>query len=374
MSENRTLVVMVEPQPTLRGPQRTLLELATYAARQNDVLVAVPEGYVSRALRRDAPHVRLLPLPFHGSRVASWGQGSSVLLSALGSERRRILIHANGLSALNLAAPVARRLDAPVLVHFHAYEILARSRLYLSLWRWLGVRMSFFPVSEFSRGLLEGTSVRPLVRAVLPNPVDCAAAHVNRDGPRSPFRVGFVGGKTPRKGLDLLIEIADLLRDEPVEWRVYGMPPGRRTPYLDWCREEIRRRGLGDSIRWLGKFEDPRSAYANMDALLIPSRRESFSRVALEGMASGLPVIATRVTGLSEVISDGFSGLLFDPRHPEEGARHIARILHDAGLRDRLTAVGPRAASRFDLPDVGRSLEGFYRELLANGDGRAGHG
>ncbi|MGH2572644.1 MAG: glycosyltransferase family 4 protein [Actinomycetota bacterium] len=366
MSNDQALVVMVEPQPTMRGPQRTLLELATYAARRSDVLVAVPEGFVSRILRQEASNVRLLPLPFHNSRVASWTQGASALLAALNSERRPVLIHANGLSALNLAAPVARRLDAPVLVHFHAYEILPRSRVYLSLWRWLGVRMRFFPVSEFSRGLLEGTSVRPLVRAVLPNPVDCAASHVERDGPRTPFRVGFVGGRTPRKGLDLLIEIADLLRDEHVEWRVYGISVDRRNSYLDRCRLEIRRRGLERNIRWLGKFEDPRSAYSSMDALLIPSRQESFSRVALEGMASGLPVIATRVTGLSEVISDDVSGLLFDPQRPQEGADHVRRILHDSGLRARLMTVGRRTANRFDLSAVGRTLDGFYRELLAS--------
>ena len=364
------LIVMVHPLGGMRGPARTLIDLAGYLAGRWDVLVAVPEGFVSGTVRETMGEANVLPIPLSSSRAVSWARGSRALLAALRQQRRPVLIHANGLSALNLVAPAAEVLRAPVFVHFHAYEIMFRSRLVLGAWNRLRVRMSFFPVSDFSRGLLEGTAIKPLVRGVVPNPVTLDTFRTSRDGPRHPFRVGFVGSKSPRKGLHVLVEVARLLRDEDVEWHIYGIDlPGDQDHYVDECIRRTRDLGIQDRIRWHGKVSDVSQAYANVDALLIPSSQESFCRVALEGMASGLPVVASRIAGLSEIVWEDHSGLLFDHLHAEEAAEHLRRIVHDDDFRARLTEGGVRASSRFDLPVIGRRLEFFYRELLEDGIG-----
>jgi glycosyltransferase involved in cell wall biosynthesis len=359
------LIVMVHPLAGMRGPARTLLDLAGYLAGSWDILIAVPHGFLSRTVHDTLGEAEVLPLPLSSSRPLSWLRGSTALLSAVQRRRRPVLIHANGLSALNLAAPVARHLKAPVFVHFHASEIPLRTRLVLGTWGRLHVRMNFFPVSDFSRGLLEGTSVRPLVQGVIPNPIACSTFRTHRDSPRRPFRVGFLGSKSPRKGLHVLIEVARLLREEDLEWHLYGLDlPRARDEYVDQCIMRIEELGLQDKFRWHGKVEDLPAAYAAIDALLIPSSQESFSRVALEGMASGLPIVASRIAGLSEVVWDEYSGLLFDPLHPEEAGEHLRRILHDADFRIGLMEGASRAASRFDVPVIGRRLEHFYQDLL----------
>lgn len=345
-----------------------MLALAGYLAERRDVAVAVPEGFVSRAIRRDVPGARLLLLPGAPVRAMRWGRRSSFLMRTLALERRPVLLHANGLSGLNLVAPVARQLDAPVFVHFHASEIAPRSRAFLQVWKTVGVRMAFFADSCFSRGILEATGVRALVGGVLPDPMDLATFAVEREGPRRPFRVGFVGSKSPNKGLHRLVAIARLLRDEQIEWHLYGIDLERnRTPYVEQCLGELERVGLADKIRWYGQVEDTRDVYARMDALLLPSGQENIPRVALEAMASGLPVVATRVGSVPEAVWDGVAGGLFDPRNPEEGAERLRRIATDSDLWRELSAGAVRAASRFDVSAVGRLLERFYGDMLQNG-------
>jgi glycosyltransferase involved in cell wall biosynthesis len=361
-------VVMVHPQGGLHGPARSMLGLAGYLAERRDTVVAVPEGFVARTIRERVPRADLLVLPGGPSQPVRWSRRRSFLMRALSADRHQVLLHANGLSGLNLAAPVARKLDAPVFVHFHASEINARSRAFLQMWKSLGVRMTFFPDSSFSRGLLEATGIRALVGGVLPDPIDRATFAVERGIPHRPFRVGFVGSKSPNKGLHRLIEIARLLREEQVEWHLYGIDlETGRTPYVERCLAVIDSVGLSDRITWGGKVEDTRAAYAGMDVLLLPSDQENIPRVALEAMASGLPVVATRVGSVPEAVWDGVAGGLFDPRNPEEGAERLRRIAADSDLWRELSAGAVRAASRFDVSAVGRLLERFYGDMLHNG-------
>jgi glycosyltransferase involved in cell wall biosynthesis len=366
--EARSPVVMVEPTPGHGGPQRTLLALARYLAERRPLIVAVPEGFVSRTLRAEAPGADVLPLPFYPSRARSWARGSATLLSRLVEGPPPALLHANGLSALNLVAPTARRLNVPVFVHFHASEIRPRSKVFVKVWERLGVRMSFFPVSDFGRELLEKAGMRTLVRGVLPNPVERTEAPRNR--PHQPFRVGFVGSKNPIKGLHYFVRVARSMQDEDVEWHLYGIDldlERHRTPYVQRCLAEIGAAGLDGRFKWCGRVEDVAAAYASVDALLVPSQQESLPRVALEGMASGLPVVATRVGAIPEVVTDNVSGQVFDLHRPEQAAEHVRGLVRDPHLWSRLSSGAIEVARRFDIRDVGQLIERYYGEVLANG-------
>lgn len=359
------VILMVHPESGIGGPARTLVTFADYVAPRWDVRVVAPEGFVTSELRRTGQgRLEVVALPNRGRRAATRMRNWAFLGRYVQRSRRPMLIHANGLSALNLVAPAARRLGVPVLVHFHASEVSRRSRLALKAWCRMGVRMELLPVSDFSRGLVEGIGVGRLISGTLPNPIDCGAFHVERDGSGTPFRVGFVGQRDARKGLQLLIEVADQLRGNDIEWHVFGTDLNQGGDYLDRCLSDIAARDLWPVIKWHGKVEDPTQAYSQVDALLVPSLKESFSRVAVEGMASGLPVVATRIPGLSEVVWDGVSGLLFDPEVPAEAARHIKSIASSEDVRLRLAAGALQAARRFDVRPVGDTLEAHYRRIL----------
>lgn len=365
----KPLIIMVHPLPRLLGgPPQTLATFVRYLEQRYDVAVAAPEGPFLNHFREIGSRATLVPLPLHSNRQLSWAHGSRALLSAFANLDRPVLIHANTHSGLNLAAPLGLRLRAPVFVHFHEPVILRRSRVFFQAWRRLGVRMSFYPVSNFSSGLLQTTAVRDLVRGMLANPIEGSTFHANRGpDPHRPFRIGFVGRQLPEKGLHRLIEVAWLLKDEEVEWHLYGIDPDlAHSEYWLRCLTAIRIKKLEDKFKFLGPIGDVASAYRSMDALLIPSTRESFGRVAAEGMASGLPVVATRVAGLSEVIWDGNSGLLFDPNDPDQAADHLRRLLHGREFRADLSRAAAQAARRFDISTVGPALEAHYEDLLNN--------
>jgi glycosyltransferase involved in cell wall biosynthesis len=361
-------VVMIHPLAGFHGPARSLLGLAGYLGERREILVAVPEGFVSKSIRADVPRARVLVLPGGPATASDWVRRSSSLIGSLGRERRPIVLHANGLSGLNLAAPAARRLDAPVLVHFHASRITARSRALLRLWSAAGVRMAFFADSCYSRGLLEATPARSFVRGLLPDPLDVTRFAVEGRKRHEPFRIGYVGSKSPNKGLHRLIRVAALLKDIAVEWHLYGLDlRTNRTAYVRRCLAEIDDLGLASRISWHGRVEDTRAAYAGMDVLLLPSERENIPRVSLEAMASGVPVVATRVGSVPEAVWDGIAGFLFDRHRPEEAADLLRTIARDATLWQSLSEGAVRAASRFDVSVVGRLLEDSYAQVLANG-------
>jgi glycosyltransferase involved in cell wall biosynthesis len=181
-----------------------------------------------------------------------------------------------------------------------------------------------------------------------------------------------MGSTSPIKGLHHLVRIASLLRDEAVEWHLYGIDPRRTpTPYVERCLAEIRGSDLIDRIVWRGIVNDPGPAYERMHALLVPSERENSPRVAIEAMAHGVPVVAARVGGVPEVISDGDSGLLFTPACPEEAAARLRSLVNDPSLWEELSGSAVRSAERFDVTAIGVMLERFYADLLGDGAGNA---
>jgi glycosyltransferase involved in cell wall biosynthesis len=100
---------------------------------------------------------------------------------------------------------------------------------------------------------------------------------------------------------------------------------------------------LGRDVLFVGEREDVREVLGATDLLLVPSRHEGFGRVALEGMAMGVPVMATSVGGTAEVLRDGVDGLLLPPRDPGRWADAGAALLAD---RAHCAAMGASARER----------------------------
>jgi glycosyltransferase involved in cell wall biosynthesis len=105
-----------------------------------------------------------------------------------------------------------------------------------------------------------------------------------------------------------------------------------------------------------------------MDMVVMPSLRESFGLVALEAMAMNLPVIASRIGGLEEVVEHGRTGLLVAPGDAVVLADAIQRLTEDPGMRKEMGAAGrQRVESRFGLDSTIRRTEDLYLDLLNSG-------
>jgi D-inositol-3-phosphate glycosyltransferase len=182
----------------------------------------------------------------------------------------------------------------------------------------------------------------------------------------------FVGRTTPIKGLDSLLHAlarlrSDGLREARIRLVIVG---GDRDERRDDRRGRLRTLAEGLGIdAWLD-FRGPQPQlalpdyYRAADLCLVPSYHESFGMAALEAMACGAPVVASRVGGLATTIQDGVTGVLVPPRDDVALATAIASLLGDGARRAALGRQAARWAQSFAWPSVTRGLLDVYEELV----------
>lgn len=138
-------------------------------------------------------------------------------------------------------------------------------------------------------------------------------------------------------------------------------------PDLPLVREAAVRYRLLDRVRFLGEIPEAEPITSAADVALLPSESESFGLAALEAMACGLPVVATRAGGLPEVVEHGTTGFLHAVGDVEGMAADVARLLREPELRARFGQAGlQRASERFSLERAVRRHEELYASLLEN--------
>jgi D-inositol-3-phosphate glycosyltransferase len=194
----------------------------------------------------------------------------------------------------------------------------------------------------------------------------------------------FVGRIDPVKGLDVLFEaLCQLLRGLDPRWQrriclaVIGGDAGSVEALREEaiCLDEVKERyGLKEMVAFLGSRSQDTLPYyyAAADACVMPSLYESFGLVALEAMACGTPVVASRVGGLPYVVRDGETGLLVPDSDPAALAEGLRRVLTEPDLRDRLGARAHEVAGEFSWRRVAAENIDLYRQVLAAREASAG--
>jgi N-acetyl-alpha-D-glucosaminyl L-malate synthase BshA len=198
---------------------------------------------------------------------------------------------------------------------------------------------NFVDLGEYRRG------VSAEARAALVRPGERLLLHISN------FR--------PVKRVDDAVRVlAQVRRRLPARLVLVGDGPERPA-----AERLARSLGLGDAVAFLGTQNRVIDFLSAADVLLLPSSEESFGLVALEAMACELPVVASRVGGLRELVADGESGLLCRPEAVvPEMAHHVLRVLADPELHRALAAAGRRRAEQlFGAPAVVRRYECLYQ-------------
>jgi glycosyltransferase involved in cell wall biosynthesis len=170
------------------------------------------------------------------------------------------------------------------------------------------------------------------------------------------FVVGFSGRMSEEKAPDVFVEVA----------RACAGVPGLRFvmtgagPWAERIEREASR--VGPTLAYLGKVADVEAYLGTYDLLLLPSRFDGRPLVVLEALAMGVPVVASRVGGLPELVEDGRNGFLCEPADAEGFARRVLELLSD---RARLAGM-KRNARAFALEHLGirRMYEGYRNALL----------
>jgi L-malate glycosyltransferase len=203
--------------------------------------------------------------------------------------------------------------------------------------------------------------------SVIANGVDPGRFAPAADGRRSADAVviGTLASLRGYKGLRELLEAAVRVRQREPRARfvIWGNGPLRAE--LD---ARIQSLGLEATVSLPGSTLEPEKALRSCDLVVHPSLSEASSNVVLEAMATGLPVVATRVGGTSALIEDGRSGLLVPPGDPEALARGIIQILDSPALAQQLArAARTRAVTEFGMNRMLERIEALYRGALGLG-------
>jgi glycosyltransferase involved in cell wall biosynthesis len=280
------------------------------------------------------------------------------------------IVHASSSKAGVLARVAARLVGVPVCVFTaHGWAFAAHARLSARLYRWADrlvrpLTTATICVSEREREAgLRARTCDAARTVVIPNAVDVSGAPQARHDRAKPLIVAVGRLKAP-KDFVTLVRALDALPARPFEALIVGEGPDRRQ-----LEHEIRRLGLAARVRLAGERGDVPELLAGADVFVLSSASEGLPMSALEAMAAGLPVVASRVGGVPELVIDGQTGLLVRPRDPDELAAALERLVGDSALRRRLGAAGrKRAKEHFDLDSFRRAHVDLYsRELARRG-------
>ena len=287
------------------------------------------------------------------------------------------LVHAH-LPLAGFVARLAGRLKrVPVVYTEHSpierYHPIVR-RLNVLSWRWQDQVFAISrDVEESIRRHCGGSvPVRTIWNGVntdrfAPDIIERADARRRIGIPEDALVVGTVAvlRPSPAKRLDIWLDAARIVREREPRAEFVIVGDGSQREQLEARAKAL---GLADAVRFVGKQEDVRPYLAALDVFLMSSAYEGFGIALVEAMAMGVPVVATNVEGVRNIVTSGESGLLcaFDEHVAENLADRTLRLLADPALRTNLAAAGREVAvERFSIGRMQAELEAIYGEVVA---------
>jgi len=172
--------------------------------------------------------------------------------------------------------------------------------------------------------------------------------------------IGTVANLRVTKGYpDLLVAAKRVLRDND---RVRFVAVGRGPLERD-LREQHARLGLGDRFQFLGFRPDAVRVMSAFDVFCLPSRHEGLPVALMEAFALGLPVVATRVGGVAELVTDGQDAVLVASGQPGRLAEALTALIDDPPRRAAMANAAAARSETFDAPRSVQAVEAVYREV-----------
>jgi glycosyltransferase involved in cell wall biosynthesis len=196
-----------------------------------------------------------------------------------------------------------------------------------------------------------------------------------RERAGEPLQILAVGRAVPKKGFGVLLEALARLTAGGIAWRADLVGGGPLLDELTRRREELGLEPL--TITGALQIDEIRRRLDAADVFVLPCIEAPDGDIdgipvsLMEAMASGCPVVSTRVSGIPELLAGGEAGLLVDPQDPDALAAAIARLAREPGLASRLSAAGrDQVVREFEIDTEAGKLQRFFADLLASAGAR----
>jgi glycosyltransferase involved in cell wall biosynthesis len=353
------------------GAQGYVASLLPALADEYDVVAGAHGGaFVREAAERSG--IEFVHLEHLRRPISPWRDlRGFVELYRLLRQQRPDVLHASSSKAGVIGRLAALAARVPVRIFtVHGWAFTAHSGTASALYRWadrIAGRATTATICVSQRERADGLRARTC-RAdrtvVIPNGIEVDAypqAPLERAVPRL-ISVGRLAA--PKDWSTLLSALTRLDSEAFAELAIVGEGPEREQ-----IEDELARHSLGGRVRLLGQRDDVPRLLADADVFLLASRSEGLPLSVIEAMAAGLPVVASDVGGLRELVLEDETGALVPPGDPAALAEALRPLLADRELRRRLGTAGrERAKALFDVSGFRRAhLELYRRELAAAG-------
>ncbi len=337
-----------------------------------------------------APNLRLVqltagpPAPLEKELLTPFVPAFSAELSrfAASEGERYDLVHSHYWQGIAAGEPFAREQGAPHLVMFHTLgEVKNRARVSeeepgerIRRERDLAASAdAIITASVHEHDLLaRHYDADPARMVSIPCGIDTDLFHPrDREACRRALGIEqdrpvllWVGRLEKLKGVDILIDAVAQLEDPHVLLLVVG---GDGQALRAELEAQAQAAGLAESVRFTGAapHDDLPAWYSAADVCVVPSYYESFGLVAVEAMACGTPVVASRVGGLVSTVTDGVNGYLIPWRCPEPFAEKLDVLLRNPELRANFARAASDSVQRFRWDEIARRMESLYEDVIA---------
>jgi len=359
---NSLKILYVDTDRVWRGGQEQLLTLMLgIKERQHRVSLAAPSD---SPLSSKARERGIETLPFtQRSELSPWA-----LLQLWNILRKRDfdIIHLNGPRALLAGGLASKFCGVPLRVCSRRVNFPLKSPLSCLKYNWMQESVVTVSIS-ICQTLIDG-GIRPDLIHVIYEGVDLdwldsqqprALADINHG-----LLVGTVAHLSPEKGHLTLLEAAARIVSKVSDVHFVFVGRGELMSGLD---ERIQELGIQNHVLLTGFRSDSEALMKRFDIFCLPSLSEGLSSAILVAMASRLPVIATQVGGIPELVIDGETGIVVPPNDPDQLAEALCKLLGSYELRQRMGQAGrQRIEESFTLERKLQETEKLYRDLLAS--------
>ncbi len=386
----RIRVMRIISRMNIGGPavHVVLLNAGLDPQKYDCLLVTGSEGVSEGSLRdlAESNHLRLSVIPELGREISPRSDLVTLLkLYRLMRRERPHIVHTHTAKAGFVGRIAARLARVPVVLHtfhghvFHGYFSPAKTRLFLLIER-LGARLStriitISPslreeIADYGVASRERIEVVPLgfdLEAFASQPRATGDFRRSLNIPTDAKLVGAVGRLVPIKNIPLLLEAAALAREQNPGIRVVIVGDGELR---DELQARVETLDLGEAVTFAGWRRDLASVYADLNAVVISSDNEGTPASLIEAMATGCPVVATRVGGVPDLITEGETGRLVPPGDQKALAGALLALFQEPERTAQMAELARRRVhERHQASRLVADIERLYGVLLT----AAGH-
>jgi glycosyltransferase involved in cell wall biosynthesis len=389
-SEERVKILRVIARLNMGGPALHVAYLTEGLTKRgyDTTLVSgsLARGEDSMAFVADAHGVEIVRIDELGREISPLRDLlATIRLARLIRKERPQILHTHTAKAGTVgrvAALLAGSRKPPIIVHtFHGHVLRGyfgpvRTLLFRLLERWLAAgTTALVAVSPQVRDDLVALGIAPRERFVVirlgieldervaPGQNGRGESRRYLGIPGDRFTVGWIGRMTAVKRTDDVLVAFKRLRDDGVDAVLCMVGDGPDRVQLEQRAHEL---GLARDTVFLGYQEDVAPFYAAFDALVLPSGNEGTPVSVIEALAAELPVVATRVGGVPDVVQDGEDGFLVETGATDDLADRLARLARDPELRARMGKHGrERVLPRYAVERLVEDVDELYRSLLS---------